>query len=201
MQLGHTSGRTPPSRGRLICALGADEHAERLVRAARRLATVAGLHPLFVHVAEPWPGAVWQARSLLRHAGAHSAEMRVAVGDPSEAIIRCVREERASLVMVAARGFGPLKGALLGSVSRTLMLTSPVPVMVLPPAAEPAFDRVPFDDAAGLEWTAVPELLVVPRPEPSGELLEDELSIHVANRGTIPVLVTPTSPDHGNRVA
>src|SRR3712207_5007133 len=193
MQPGDTSGQ-PDSRGRLVCAVGADEHAERLVRAARRLATVTGLLPLFVHVVPPEDaaaGAIWQARSLLRHAGARTGEMRAVVGDPPTEIIRCASDGDVALLVVAARGFGPLKAALLGSVSRALMLQAPVPVMVIPPEADPAFDATPAGSFDELRWRAWPEVLVVPRPVSPGTVLEDHLAVHAANRGMLPVVVVP----------
>jgi nucleotide-binding universal stress UspA family protein len=127
-----------------VCAIGADEQAERLVRCARRLARVTGLRPLFVHVIDTTtcePDAVWQARSLLRQAGARTEEMRVLQGHAGAQLVAALHRERAALALVATRGFGPLKAALLGSVSRFLMLEAPVPVMLLPRAAEPAFDE------------------------------------------------------------
>ena len=131
----------------LICAVGADEHAERLVGCARRLSAVTGLRPLFAHVLEPHGDArtpradsVWEARSLLRHAGARTTEMRVTAGDPASKLIEIAVAERAALLMVASRGFGRLKAAFLGSVSQRLMQSAPVPVMVLPPRADPTFD-------------------------------------------------------------
>ena len=143
MQPGDLGAPIPDTRGRLLCAVGADEHGERLVRVTRRLASVTGLRPLFAHVVPPADAdgtGTWRARSLLRHAGAHGSEMCVEVGDPATALLRCAKDEGASLLIVAARGFGPLKAALLGSVSRALMTRAPIPVMILPPSAEPAFD-------------------------------------------------------------
>jgi nucleotide-binding universal stress UspA family protein len=127
-----------------VCAVGADEQAERLVGCARQLARVTGLRPLFVHVVDPskgGPNAIWVARSLLRHAGARTAEMRVLQGEPGAQLVGAVHRERAALALVATRGTGPLKAALLGSVSRSLLVSAPVPVMVLPPGAEPMFDE------------------------------------------------------------
>lgn len=130
-----------------VCAVGADEQGERLVRCARRLARIAGLRPLLVHVIEPAaqdPLDVWEARSMLRHAGASAREMRVETGETAPALARVARQEGAALIVVASRGFGPLKAALLGSVSHALMTDAPVPVMILPPEVEPWFntDRV-----------------------------------------------------------
>lgn len=148
-------------RDTLVCGIGGDDQAERLVRAARRLAQATGLRPRFVHVVEalpalqaPAPFAVaddnvtrrpdvevmWHARSLLRHSGAHSAEMVVEMGDPATELARSAEREGAAMIMVASRGFGPLKSVLFGSVSRSLMEDAVVPVMVLPPDVEPAFD-------------------------------------------------------------
>lgn len=194
MQPGDTSGQRPDPPGRLVCAVGADEHAERLVRAARRLATVTGLHPRFVHVVAPADavaGAIWQARSLLRHAGARTDEMEAFVGDPARELLRCARDPDVALILVAARGFGPLKAALLGSVSRTVMVRAPVPVMVIPPSVEPPFGATPARAFDALCWEAWPEVLVVPRPTWPGSPLEDHLAVYAANHGTLPVVVVP----------
>lgn len=134
------------TRDTLVCGIGGDDQAERVVRAARRLAQATGLRPRFVHVVEhdvtrrPDVDVMWHARSLLRHAGARSAEMVVEMGEPATELARSVERESAAMVMVASRGFGPLKSVLLGSVSRSLMDRSTVPVMVLPPEVEPSFD-------------------------------------------------------------
>lgn len=145
MQPGGLGGQITQKPGRLLCAIGADEHAERLVRATRRFASVTGLRPSFIHViggrtSDRSAGAVWVGRSLLRSAGVRTGEMHVAVGQPTPEILRCADAEDAALILVAARGFGPLKGPLLGSVSRTLMEQARIPVMILPPAADPSFE-------------------------------------------------------------
>lgn len=224
MQPGDHSGHhRPTTRGRLICAVGADEHGERLVRVTRRLASVTGLRPLFAHVV-PWADAdgagIWRARSLLRHAGAHGSEMRVEVGDPARTLLRCAKAEGASLLIMAARGFGPRKAARLGRVSRAVMATAPVPVMVLPPASEPAFDgervlcaiapgssagasRAVAGDLAALlgreltlveavrERSRADDIIVLPSPTSSGGLLDEELAARFADSASTPVVVVP----------
>lgn len=137
-------------RDTLVCGIGGDDQAERVVRAARRLCRATGLRPRFVHVVDAVPATqvatrpdvdvMWHARALLRHAGAQSAEMVVEIGDPATELARSVARESAAMIMVASRGFGPLKSVLLGSVSRSLMERATVPVMVLPPEVEPSFD-------------------------------------------------------------
>lgn len=194
MQPGDTSDHARTSRDRLLCAVGADEHAERVVRAARRLAAVTGLRPVFAHIvpaAEAARGAVWQGRSLLRHAGARTGEMEVAVGDPAGELLRWTRQDDVAAAIVAARGFGPLKAALLGSVSRTLMMEAPVPVVVIPPAADPPFDEAPTGEPDELRWDAWQEVLTVPRPSVWTTALDEHLGVQVANRGTLPVVVLP----------
>jgi hypothetical protein len=60
------------------------------------------------------------------------------------------------LIVVGSRGRGALSGALLGSVSRALAASAPVPVLVMPPnahlgdlAAEGFGADPPRSDAAG----------------------------------------------------
>jgi nucleotide-binding universal stress UspA family protein len=117
--------------------------------------------------------------------------MRVAAGRAGPALVEVLEREGAPLALAAARGFGPLKAALLGSVSRWLIERAPVPVMMLPPGAEPSFDghrivcaagpapveRASKEAGASLAALLGRELVVVSRstrdpwgPEATGEL-------------------------------
>jgi nucleotide-binding universal stress UspA family protein len=51
-------------------------------------------------------------------------------GDPAKVLVE--HSERADLLVVGARGFGLIAGALLGSVSAYCIHRSPVPVVVVP---------------------------------------------------------------------
>jgi nucleotide-binding universal stress UspA family protein len=58
------------------------------------------------------------------------AERDLLDGAPAEALADAA--EQLDLLMVGSRGYGPLKGALLGSVSSKLMKSTPCAVLVLP---------------------------------------------------------------------
>jgi nucleotide-binding universal stress UspA family protein len=56
---------------------------------------------------------------------------RVASGDPVEAIVDLARELPADMIVVGSRGLGAVRGTLMGSVSRAVVLRSTVPVTVV----------------------------------------------------------------------
>jgi nucleotide-binding universal stress UspA family protein len=66
---------------------------------------------------------------------ARSAECRVVSGTPSDALVAVADETHARAVCVGSRGRGPLRAALLGSTSRSVVRESPCPVLVVPRAA------------------------------------------------------------------
>ncbi len=55
----------------------------------------------------------------------------VATGDPAKEITRLADELGADLIVVGSRGFGAVRGALVGSVSRGVMTRSKIPVTVV----------------------------------------------------------------------
>lgn len=55
-------------------------------------------------------------------------------GDPAEQLVLLAAEAHAALVVVGTRGRGPLRGARLGSVSRSVACRSGVPVVICPRA-------------------------------------------------------------------
>jgi nucleotide-binding universal stress UspA family protein len=58
------------------------------------------------------------------------AEEEIAEGDPVDEILRTAVFRDADMVVVGSRGLGAIAGALLGSVSKSLVEISPVPVLV-----------------------------------------------------------------------
>jgi nucleotide-binding universal stress UspA family protein len=70
-------------------------------------------------------------------AGEHllDAEQRVAFGLPAERLVVIAEDEDAELIVVGSRGRGPLKAAILGSVSHQVIGLAGCPVMVVPAAA------------------------------------------------------------------
>lgn len=57
-------------------------------------------------------------------------DRRLCTGDPAEELDALAARERAAMVVVGTRGYGPLRSALLGSVSRRLACHGSRPLMV-----------------------------------------------------------------------
>ncbi len=80
--------------------------------------------------------AVHDAERLLRRVrsehGLGLAETRVVVGDPVQALCSVAKDEGADLLVVGTRGHGPFRAAMVGSVSRGVVLRAPCPVVVVP---------------------------------------------------------------------
>ena len=66
-----------------------------------------------------------------------SVEMRIEAGDAFTALTRAAADEQSAIVVVGSRGRGPVRSALLGSVSARLAANAQVPVMIVPPASRP----------------------------------------------------------------
>jgi nucleotide-binding universal stress UspA family protein len=70
-----------------------------------------------------------------RGSDARRESLRIEIGDPAERLVAIAEEYGAAMVVVGSRGRGPIKRALLGSVSAALLARSPCPVLVVPPGA------------------------------------------------------------------
>jgi nucleotide-binding universal stress UspA family protein len=81
-------------------------------------------------VLEQARGLVDEARAALAPRG-FAIETDVAVGDPRAEIVRIAGEWRADLIVLGARGLGPVKRLLLGSVSLAVARHAPCPVLVV----------------------------------------------------------------------
>jgi nucleotide-binding universal stress UspA family protein len=81
-----------------------------------------------------------EAAAATAAAAGCDAKPYVATGDPAREITRLATELGADLIVVGSRGFGALRGALVGSVSRGVMThaTMPVTVVTNRPVREPA---------------------------------------------------------------
>lgn len=80
---------------------------------------------------------VARAHAYLRERGIDSA-MRIAHGDPAQEILDAALVAPYDVIVMGSRGFGPLKGALLGSVSREVIRGAPCGVLVVAPEARVA---------------------------------------------------------------
>jgi nucleotide-binding universal stress UspA family protein len=56
---------------------------------------------------------------------------RVAIGIPSAEILLAIRKERFDLVVVRARGFGPVGRLFLGSTSERFLTHAPCSVLIM----------------------------------------------------------------------
>jgi nucleotide-binding universal stress UspA family protein len=98
-----------------------------------------------------WPRTVWDParraarRTVERAVDALDTELpvriRCDIGDPAERLSTVATEQPSAILVVASRGHGRLRSALLGSVSARLCASAPVPVVVVPHgAARPRLD-------------------------------------------------------------
>ena len=99
-----------------------------------------------MHLAEALEDHERAARATLEAAvralgGGALIEQQVIVGpDPASVIVDAVRE-KADLIVLGSRAYGPVRRALLGSVSTAVIRHAPCPVLVTPRVAKEAFQR------------------------------------------------------------
>jgi nucleotide-binding universal stress UspA family protein len=160
--------------GPVVC--GVEDHGEALEPAgvAAWLADTLGARLLLVHVirvgpalvgaplppplpedAPEAPASVQRARALVREVaiacGRPEAEAVVAFGHAADALLSVTERENASLLVTGTRGHGPLRRALLGSVSRRLLRDGGCPAVVVPPGARVTVGGRPPRIVAGLD--------------------------------------------------
>lgn len=127
-------------------SLGAVRFAVRLIReglnASLVLANVQEPATLYEMVVAPDPQVLEKVSAA---AGAHALEggeallklagmayeCEVASGDPAHTIVDIVERLGCDLVIMGASGMGPLRSALLGSVSHEVLHAAGVPVMIV----------------------------------------------------------------------
>lgn len=93
------------------------------------------LLPPDTEVLERWTAAagrraIDQAGARLREAGV-DFESELLTGDPAAALVDAAKRQACDLVVLGARGLGPVRGVLLGSVSQAVLQTAPVPVTIV----------------------------------------------------------------------
>lgn len=144
---------TPPDAVRTVaCAFDGRHPSRKALDAATSVARRLGAALQLVGVAVPSPDGLSRhfvrdaLRDGLNMSGGHGVTMLVE-GDPAVEIARACEE--VDLVVIGSHGYGPVREALFGSVSRDLISRSPCPVMVVPASADPS----ELTDPVGTELT------------------------------------------------
>jgi nucleotide-binding universal stress UspA family protein len=151
--------RDQPMKSAIVCGIDGSPESQAALGYATELADRLGARLVLAHVVEPptplatvappagpMPSAFAtmsereaEGERLLEEvveaAGVDHAEQRVVTGLPAEGLADLADDERAQLVVVGSRGRGPLRAALLGSVSTSLIGLARCPVLVVPPGA------------------------------------------------------------------
>jgi nucleotide-binding universal stress UspA family protein len=127
-------------------SLAAVRHVIDLARAGAKVEAfvVAAQEPTYLYelilppdseVLERWSAtagrqAIEQAEALLRAAGI-GFESEVVPGDPARVLLAAAERHGCDLMVIGARGRGPVKGLLLGSVSQAVLQGARVPVTIV----------------------------------------------------------------------
>ncbi|HEV2769229.1 MAG TPA: universal stress protein [Solirubrobacteraceae bacterium] len=126
----------------VLCAVDDSPGATAAAGVAGALAVRLGARLVLVHVsADPTPGARARADQLLGAIGASAPDgvevrARLDYGPVAARLVQAADEEGAGLLVVGARGRGPLTRAVLGSVSVEVTARARCPVCIVPPTDE-----------------------------------------------------------------
>jgi nucleotide-binding universal stress UspA family protein len=139
---------------RVICGVDGSAESLKATRVAGNIGAGLSAEVVLVHVAPvPLPplhgvhysqshaerGTPRLARRLLQRvsedSGVQAHRFRIESGSPAATLVEVAAHEDAALVVIGARGRGPLRSALLGSVSQDVASRAPCPVLVVPPVS------------------------------------------------------------------
>ena len=121
--------------GPVVCGVDGSDEAQAAARVAARMADELHAALTLVSVRAPRAGSDDFASALEAVSVATPAEHveRLAVsGDPANELARAASDRRAALLVVGSRGRGPVRAALLGSVSAGVTRLAPCPVLIVP---------------------------------------------------------------------
>lgn len=142
--------------GDIIVGIGGDRSGHHAARTAVRIATMMHVPVVLVFGYEsaalgPRGGALEdeiasvgreaaeavRAELLAEHPDA-DIQIELVPDRPVESLIRAAEERSAQVIVVGHGGSGPLRGALLGSITYELVHRAPLPVLVVPEHVAPS---------------------------------------------------------------
>lgn len=132
----------PQMMDSIVCGVDVSDAAWSVFGTGRWLADRMSARLVVVHVVEE---PIAQARELAsvveNRLGAGDREVRLAHGEPADALLKAVEEDHAAFLVVGSRGRSSLASGVFGSVSRQVTADASVPVVVVPPGVpEPSAD-------------------------------------------------------------
>ncbi len=130
-------GRIGP--GPVVCGVDGSDGALAAARVAARMAD--DLHTALTIVAVLDPDAALDdlaagiAAAVTETTSGEHVERLAVSGDPAGELARAAADRNAALLVVGSRGRGPVRAALLGSVSTAAIQLARCPVLIVPPRA------------------------------------------------------------------
>jgi nucleotide-binding universal stress UspA family protein len=119
----------------VICAVDDSPSALPVLMTARWLADALAAELIVVHAVSAPTRDVQLLPTIRAWLPESDPQIVVLEGSASGSILEAAEEQEATLVVVGARGRGPVRSALLGSVSREVAAAASCPVVVVPPTA------------------------------------------------------------------
>lgn len=133
---------------RILCPVDFSEHSHRALLFASNLSAITNsrldiIHVLPVHLLKEKGGkglvaaeemtqsAKEKIKKLMEELSILSTECAILSGEPHNEIISFAIEKDTDLIIMGARGLGMIKGILLGSVSESVLRSSPCPVLIV----------------------------------------------------------------------
>lgn len=124
---------TSTTTAKVVCGLDTSERAPEVLRFAAALAQRLGVRLQAVHSPS---GDIEAQTAMAQVAALQQVDELTLEPGPPVAVLRAAMNQGAVLGVVGSRGRGPLRAALMGSVSSELAEEAPCPVVVVPPGAE-----------------------------------------------------------------
>ena len=139
----------------IIWATDGSEHAAEALARSRSLlgdgATLIAVHiiqdaPPSPRASAPSPDLVAAIQKLILNISQEGVEVALKIADyvgsePARAIADIAREVGADVIVVGTRGYSPMHGAFVGSVTQHLLHVAPCPVLAVPPVDELTDDQ------------------------------------------------------------